>query len=138
MRVPARIFDALTLFVLFLAIGYGYLTGTSRSGIEWVGLTCLVLSFGLTVMLAAYFRFVDRRINTLPEDVEQAAVSDGAGELGFFSPGSFWPFLLASSIMITGYGAAFLSWWLIATGAVLIIVTACGLVFEYYWGQETH
>ena len=71
-------------------------------------------------------------------DPQEAEVSDGAGELGFFSPHSFWPFLLAFSIFIIGYGAAFWNWWVLIGGVVALIITASGLVFEYHWGREKH
>lgn len=138
MNINVKIFDGLLFFLVAIAVTYGTLTGLSRTGIEWAGFTPLVLSAGLCFLLSTYFRFVDRRIDTLPEDYEDAEVSDGAGELGFFSPHSLWPALLAGSIMVTAVGAAFLNWWVIVAGAVLIVVTACGLVFEYHWGAEKH
>ncbi|AWH95136.1 cytochrome c oxidase subunit 4 [Dietzia psychralcaliphila] len=138
MNATVRIFDGLVVFLAFLAIAYTYLTGTSRTGIEWVGSTALVLSAGLCLLIGGYLRFVARRINTLPEDYEEAEISDGAGELGFFSPHSFWPFFIAFSILIVGFGAAFWNWWVLLGGAVALIITACALVFEYHWGQEKH
>ncbi|MCT1640765.1 cytochrome c oxidase subunit 4, partial [Dietzia cinnamea] len=127
MSATVRIFDALFIFLAFLAIAYGYLTGTSRTGVEWVGTTALVLSAGLSLLIGGYLRFVARRISTLPEDYEEAEVSDGAGELGFFSPHSFWPFLLAFSVFVIGYGAAFWNWWVLIGGALGVIFCASGL-----------
>lgn len=138
MNATVRIFDGLVIFLAILAIAYTYLTGTSRTGIEWVGSTALVLSAGLCLLIGGYLRFVARRINTLPEDYEEAEISDGAGELGFFSPHSYWPFFIAFSILITGFGAAFWNWWVLLGGAVALIITACALVFEYHWGREKH
>ncbi|WP_314038838.1 cytochrome c oxidase subunit 4 [Dietzia sp. CH92] len=138
MSATVRIFDALFIFLAALAIAYGYLTGTSRTGVEWVGTTALVLSAGLSLLIGGYLRFVARRISTLPEDFEEAEVSDGAGELGFFSPHSFWPFLVAFAIFIIGYGAAFWNWWVLIGGAVALIIFVSGLVFEYHWGREKH
>ena len=138
MNVTKQIFDGLTVFLAVMAAVYIYLTGASRTGIEWAGGTGLVLAAGLCLLVGAYLRFVGKRINTLPEDYEAAEVSDGAGELGFFSPHSLWPAMMAGAILITGFGAAFWNWWVIIGGAVLLIVTICGLVFEYHWGQEKH
>ncbi|EYT64399.1 cytochrome C oxidase subunit IV [Dietzia sp. UCD-THP] len=138
MNATVRIFDGLVVFLAILAVAYTYLTGTSRTGIEWVGATSLVLSAGLCLLIGGYLRFVARRISTLPEDYEEAEISDGAGELGFFSPHSFWPFFVAASVMITGFGAAFWNWWVLLAGATALIITACALVFEYHWGREKH
>lgn len=138
MNATVRIFDALLIFFAVLAIGYAYLTGTSRTGVEWVGTTALVLSGGLSLLIGAYLRFVSRRINTLPEDYEEAEVSDGAGELGFFSPHSYWPILVAASVCFAGFGLAFWNWWMIIWGTSFLIITAAALVFEYHWGRERH
>ena len=138
MNATVRIFDGLVVFLAILAVAYTYLTGTSRTGIEWVGATALVLSAGLCLLIGGYLRFVARRISTLPEDYEEAEISDGAGELGFFSPHSFWPFFVAASVMITGFGAAFWNWWVLLAGATALIITDCALVFEYHWGREKH
>ncbi|KAA0917229.1 cytochrome c oxidase subunit 4 [Dietzia sp. ANT_WB102] len=138
MNATVRIFDALFIFLGVLGIGYAYLTGTSRTGVEWVGTTAFILSSGLALLIGGYLRFVARRISTLPEDFEEAEVSDGAGELGFFSPHSFWPVLVAFSVCIVGYGAAFWNWWVLIGGATSLIICASGLVFEYHWGREKH
>ena len=138
MNATVRIFDGLVVFLAILAIAYTYLTGTSRTGIEWVGSTSLVLSAGLCLLIGGYLRFVARRISTLPEDYEEAEISDGAGELGFFSPHSYWPFFIAFSILVIGFGAAFWNWWVLLGGATALIITACALVFEYHLGREKH
>ena len=138
MNATVRIFDALFIFLAVMGIAYAYLTGTSRTGVEWVGATAFVLSAGLSLLIGGYLRFVARRISTLPEDFEEAEVSDGAGELGFFSPHSYWPVLVAFSVFIIGYGAAFWNWWVLIGGAVALVITACGLVFEYHAGPEAH
>ena len=138
MNATVRIFDALFIFLAVMGIAYAYLTATSRTGVEWVGTTAFVLSAGLSLLIGGYLRFVARRISTLPEDYEEAEVSDGAGELGFFSPHSYWPVLVAFAIFIIGYGAAFWNWWVLIGGVVALIITASGLVFEYHWGREKH
>lgn len=138
MNATVRIFDGLVIFFAVLGTGYAYLTGTSRTGVEWVGSTAFVLSAGLCLLVGGYLRFVSRRISTLPEDYEEAEVSDGAGELGFFSPHSYWPFLMAFSILVLGFGAAFWNWWILIAGVLALIITASALVFEYHWGREKH
>lgn len=138
MNATVRMFDGLTIFLVVLGFGYAYLTGTSRTGVEWVGSTAFVLSGGLCLLIGGYLRFVSRRISTLPEDFEEAEVSDGAGELGFFSPQSYWPFFMAFSVLIVGYGVAFWNWWILIGGVITLIFTASALVFEYHWGREKH
>ncbi len=132
MRVESRIFELLTVFFIIVAIIYGIFSH------EPVGITALALSAGLTLIVGTYFRFVARRLALRPEDYGDAEVSDGAGELGFFSPGSFWPISLAAAAGVMALGIAFFAWWLIAVAAVLIVAMAGGLVFEYHLGPEKH
>ncbi|GAB2557774.1 cytochrome c oxidase subunit 4 [Nocardia sp. NPDC059240] len=138
MKVEARIFELITVFFVIVAVVYGYFTGRSRTGVEWAGTTAIVLSAGLALIVATYFRFVARRLDLRPEDYEEAEIVDGAGDLGFFSPGSFWPILLAGAGSITALGFAFFQYWLIAIGVICILAAAAGLVFEYHLGPEKH
>lgn len=138
MKIEAKIFEILTVFFLLVGIVYTLFTGLSRTGVEWAGVTAIALSVGLTLIIGTYFRFVARRLDTRPEDFDDAEVSDGAGDLGFFSPGSFWPILIAGAGAVTAIGFAFFLWWMIALGVLLILISAAGLVFEYHLGPEKH
>ncbi|MFR9753229.1 cytochrome c oxidase subunit 4 [Nocardia sp. 004] len=138
MKIEARIFELLTVFFVLISIVYGYFTGRSRTGIEWAGTTALVLTAGLSLIIATYFRFVARRIDLRPEDYEDAEIVDGAGDLGFFSPGSFWPITLAAAGSVAALGLAFFQFWLIGLGVVLVLIAVAGLVFEYHVGPEKH
>ncbi|MGN2640409.1 cytochrome c oxidase subunit 4 [Nocardia takedensis] len=138
MRIEARIFELLTVFFIIVAVVYGFFTGQSRTGVEWAGTTAIVLTAGLSLIIGTYFRFVARRLDLRPEDYEDAEIVDGAGDLGFFSPGSFWPILLAGAAAVTALGLAFFQFWLIGIGVVLVLAAAAGLVFEYYLGPEKH
>lgn len=132
MKVEARIFELLTVFFIIVAIIYAVF---SR---EPVGITAIALSAGLTLIVGTYFRFVARRLELRPEDYGDAEVSDGAGDLGFFSPGSYWPIGLAGSAALMAIAVAFFKPWLIAIAAVVVIAVAAGLVFEYHLGPEKH
>ena len=96
----------------------------------------LLLSFLLCAMCGGFFWFVSRRIDLRPEDRPDGEIADGAGEIGFFSPGSYWPFGMALAAAIAGLGLVFWQFWLLGLGLVLVIVTACGLLFEYYSGTR--
>ncbi|GAB4587574.1 cytochrome c oxidase subunit 4 [Nocardia sp. IFM 10818] len=138
MKVEARIFELITVFFVIVAVVYGYFTAQSRTGVEWAGTTAIVLSAGLSLIVATYFRFVARRLDLRPEDYEEAEIVDGAGDLGFFSPGSFWPITLAAAGSVTALGFAFFEPWLIGVGVICVLIAAGGLVFEYHLGPEKH
>jgi hypothetical protein len=139
MHIEARLFEFLTAFFALCSVVYGALTGIyAYGGIEWAGTTALVLTTGLSLIIGTFFRFVARRLDTRPEDYEDAEISDGAGELGFYSPSSWWPLLIALSASVTAVGVAMWLPWLIAAGVAFVLSTAAGLVFEYYTGPEKH
>ena len=130
MKVEALIFNIIALFCVVAAVVYGF---WSR---EPIGTTALVLSGGLTGLIGGFFWFVSRRIDARPEDRKDADIADGAGELGFFSPGSYWPFGLALSAALMGLALAFFYSWLILIAAAALLITIGGLLFEYYVGQN--
>jgi hypothetical protein len=129
-KVEALIFNIIGAFCVVAAIVYGV---WSR---EPIGTTALVLSAGLTLLIGGFFWFVSRRIDARPEDRKDAEIADGAGELGFFSPGSYWPFGLALSAGLMGLALAFWYSWLIIIAIVALLITIGGLLFEYYVGQN--
>ncbi len=132
MKVEALIFNLITVFCLVTGVVYGV---WSR---EPIGTTALVLSGGLCSLIGGFFWFVSRRIDARPEDRKDAEIADGAGELGFFSPGSYWPFGLALSAGLMGLALAFWYPWLVLIAGAALLITIGGLLFEYYVGQNAH
>ncbi len=137
MRIEARLFWILTGLFFFFAAGYGFWTWLDSGRVEVAGTTALVLTGGLSLIVASYFSFIARRIDPRPEDRLDADIAEGAGELGFFSPGSYWPFGIAFAAFLAGMGLAFTEWWLVATGLVAVLFTVGGLLFEYYTRGHT-
>ncbi|HEY6744271.1 MAG TPA: cytochrome c oxidase subunit 4 [Mycobacteriales bacterium] len=137
MRVETRLFGILAGLFFVFAAGYGLWTWLDSGKVEVIGLTALILSGGLGLILGSYFWFIARRIDPRPEDRTDADIAEGAGELGFFSPGSYWPVTLAGSAAITGFGIAFSQWWFVAGGIVAVLFAVGGLLFEYYTRGHT-
>lgn len=105
---------------------------------EWVGVVGLVLGFGLTIFLGVYFHFTSSRSDVLPEDWEEAEVTDKAGVLGFFSPNSIWPAAMSGAILVMGLGIAFWLAWLIVLGAVLLVYAGTMMNLQYGLPKEKH
>lgn len=125
MKIGYRLFLFLALFYAILTAIYAFFTT------EWVGIVAMALSSGLALIIGYYFWFINRRSGgVLPEDNLQGEISDGAGELGFFSPHSWWPLPVALSATAAGVGLI-IGWWLtlIAIGALLVSVL--GFVLQY-------
>ncbi|MGN6607318.1 MAG: cytochrome c oxidase subunit 4 [Jatrophihabitans sp.] len=136
MKTEARIFLLIAVFCFIAAAGYGIWTSLpnsfSNGKLEPVGVSSLILSGGLLGISGSFFWFVSRRIDARPEDRPDAEIAEAAGDLGFFSPGSYWPVGIAASATVTGLGLAFVQIWLALVGVALILFTVGGLLFEYY------
>jgi hypothetical protein len=132
MKVESRIFEICTAFFFVAAIVYTILTH------EAVGIAALFLTGGLSLIIGTYFRFVSRRLEERPEDNPEAEVSDGAGDVGFFSPGSYWPIALAGSAGLLAISMAFFLVWAIAISVVILLLAVAGLVFEYHIRPADH
>jgi hypothetical protein len=66
----------------------------------------------------------------IAEDNPDALISDGAGELGFYSPHSWWP--LAVGLAATAVGLSLIiGWWLVLICVGALIVAVMGFVLEY-------
>ncbi|HYH25412.1 MAG TPA: cytochrome c oxidase subunit 4 [Blastococcus sp.] len=130
MKVEALIFNLITVFCIVAAIVYGL---WSR---EPIGTTALALSGALTGLIGGFFWFISRRIDARPEDRKDAEIAEGAGELGFFPPASYWPFALALSAALMGLALAFFYSWLILIAGAALLITIGGLLFEFYVGQN--
>jgi hypothetical protein len=135
-KTEYKIFVGVAAFLFGAAIVYGFWTNGASGGVEWIGTVALVLSGVLCSMCGGFFWFVSRRIDLRPEDREDGEIAEGAGEIGFFSPGSYWPFGVALSATIAGLGLVFWMWWLIAAGLLLVIFSASSMIFEYYSGTR--
>lgn len=136
MKTEYRIFGGLATFLLVATIVYGLWTRGDTGTVEWGGTIALLLSFGLCFMCAWYFWIVSRRIEPRPEDRPDAEIAEGAGEVGFFSPGSYFPVGIAAAAAVTGFGVALWQWWLIAAGGVAIVLAVAGMLFEYQTGTR--
>jgi Cytochrome c oxidase subunit IV len=101
------------------------------------GTTALALSVGLAFLTGFYLLFTGRRLPPRPEDRPEAEIAEGTGELGFFSPHSWWPLITGMSAAVAALGAA-VGWWLFLIGMLFVLLSAIGFVFEYYRGQYAH
>ena len=125
MKFGYQLFLFLFFFYALVTVVYWQMTN------EPVGITALALSAGLALIIGYYFWFSNRRTGgLLPEDNLSAEIADGAGELGFFSPHSWWPLPVAASATAVGL-SLIIGWWLtlIAVGALLVSIL--GFVPEY-------
>jgi hypothetical protein len=127
MKLEGYLFTAYALFLLVVTPIYGWLSG------DWTGTTCLALSVGLAFMIGWYLLFTARRMEARPEDRPDAEISEGAGEVGFFPPHSWWPIAAAAAFTVTTLGLLFGNF-LLLIGFAALAFAAMGFLFEYYVG----
>jgi protein-S-isoprenylcysteine O-methyltransferase Ste14 len=104
---------------------------------EVTGTTALALSVALAFLTGFYLLFTGRRLPERPEDNADGEIEQGTGELGFFSPHSWWPLYVGLSAAIAALGVA-IGWWLFLIGLLALFLTVIGFVFEYYRGVWAH
>ena len=72
-----------------------------------------------------------------PRTTLEGEIEQGTGELGFFSPHSWWPLFVGRRPRPAALGAA-IGWWLFLIGMLAVVFTTIGFVFEYYHGEYAH
>src|ERR1700759_5651603 len=111
MKIEARIFLGVALFFWVAATAYPIWSNAGYGHVAAAGLGGVYLSGGLLGISGSFFWFISRRIDPRPEDRADAEIAEAAGELGFFSPGSYWPLGIAAAATVTGLGLAFGQVW---------------------------
>ena len=116
--------------VLFFVLGSVYWV---MSG-DVIGTSLLALTGGLAFLIAFYVLFTSKRVGALPEDNDYALISDADTDYGFFSPHSWWPFVIGASTFVFILGFVFARWMMVV-GLFALMMAIYGLVFEYYRGE---
>ena len=132
MKVEAWIFGISTAFFVVVSPAYWLIAG------DWTGTSALVMTTLLMAMVTLYLGFHASKMEPRPEDRHDADIAEGAGELGFFPPYSWWPLWCGASLAVITYGVALGAWWLFIIGVGLGSLALSGWVFEYYRGEHAH
>lgn len=136
MRTEFKVFAVVAGFLYVVGAWYAWWTHHS-SIFDWAGTIALLLAGTLAAICAGYFAFVARRIPPRPSDRQEAAIEDGAGALGWFSPSSYWPLGIGGSVAVLALGFACEQLWLAGVGLGSVLLTVAGLLFENYVGRRT-
>lgn len=137
MRANVILFWLLSAFFALAAVVYAIWTTLDGldAGPEWVG----IVAMGLAAVLSAFIAFYLGRVHAsqggpLPEDRLDANIDDGDPELGFFSPWSWWPIVLAGAAALAFLGLA-IGFWVSFIAIPLVLIGLVGWVYEYYRGN---
>ncbi len=132
MKTEAWLFVICSVFFVLVAPAYWFITydPTGTSALVMTALLCLLVTF--------YLGFHATRMEPRPEDRHDAEVADGAGELGFFPPYSWWPLWSAATLGVCVLAVAMGLWWMLIIGFALGALAMCGWIYEYYVGEHAH
>ena len=132
MKFGWKFFLGIAAFYAIVDFVYFRLSG------EIVGSLAILLSTLLALLLGFYFLVIDRRTDGfLPEDDLDGEIADRAGELGFFSPHSWWPLLVGFFMTLAGLGVL-LGWWLTIMAVAGLLVSIFGFVMQYQRDKTVH
>ena len=131
MKAESWIIVSLAIFCALVAPIYWWIT------YDWTGTTALVMTTLLCTLLGFYLIVVAKQIPARPEDRLDAEILEGAGELGFFPPYSWWPLYCSLAFSAIVLGVVF-GWWLFIIGVGIGLFTLIGWVYEYYRGVHAH
>ncbi|HEY3017070.1 MAG TPA: cytochrome c oxidase subunit 4 [Nocardioides sp.] len=131
MKAETWIFVITTIFFVLVTPAYWFISG------DHTGTSALTMSTLLTLMVSLYLGFHAARMDPRPEDRKDGEIADGAGELGFFPPYSWWPLWCGLTLAVCVLGVVF-GWWLFIIGVALGILALSGWVFEFYRGEHAH
>jgi len=132
MKFGWKLFLGIAAFYALVTVIYAELSK------EIIGSLALLLSTLLAILLGFYFYVIDRRTDGfLPEDNLEGEIADRAGELGFFSPHSWWPLLVGFFMTLAGLGVL-LGWWLTIMAVAGLLISIYGFVMEYQRDKSTH
>jgi hypothetical protein len=129
MRLESRTFYGLTIFFFLTTIVYWFLSEDPS------GTTILTLATLMSALLWFYLSFTSRHTSPRPEDSKTGDIAEGAREMGFFSPYSWWPLWMGLGVSLGMVGIA-VGWWLLYFAAPIAAIGVLGTVFEYYSGQH--
>jgi len=130
-KAESWIIVSIAIFCALVAPIYWWIT------YDPTGTTALVMTTLLCTLLGFYLIVVAKQIPARPEDRLDGNIVDGAGELGFFPPYSWWPLYCSLAFTAIVLGLVF-GWWLFIIGAGLGLFTLIGWIFEYYRGVHAH
>ena len=131
MKVEAYLFGITAAFFTVVTPAYWWIS------YDPTGTAALVMTTLLAWLITFYLGFHASKMEPRPEDRKDGEIHEGAGELGFFPPYSWWPLWCAAAAAVAVLGVIF-GWWLFIIGCGFLVIAVTGWIFEYYVGEHAH
>jgi hypothetical protein len=134
MKTNIGVLWILAIYFFVLAAVYTVWGIIDNGEVEWIGTITIGLSGILGSFIAFYLQVQLRNQGgVLPEDRLDADIDDGDPELGFYSPWSWWPFMLAAGAAIAMFGFS-VGIWVAFYAIPVVLIALVGWSYEYYRG----
>jgi hypothetical protein len=134
MKTNTVVFWVMAAYFFVLTAVYTVWAIIDTGVVEWIGTIAIGLSGILATFIAFYLQVqLANQGGVLPEDSVDADIDDGDPELGFYSPWSWWPVMLAAGAAIAMVGFA-VGIWVAFYVIPVVLIALVGWSYEYYRG----
>jgi hypothetical protein len=134
MKTSIAVLWVLAVYFFILTAVYTVWALIDTAEVEWIGTIGIGLSGVLAVFIAFYLQIqLKNQGGALPEDRLEADIDEGDPEIGFYSPWSWWPLLVASGAAIAFLGLA-VGFWVSLYAIPIVLISLVGWTYEYHRG----
>jgi hypothetical protein len=124
-------------YLTVATVGYVILSYLVFGHVEPIGTIVIGFTVLLSLLIAFFLYSGLSKDSVLPEDRLDGEIADDSGEVGFFSPWSWWPIALGLACAMLFLSLA-VGWWVTFIAVPLAIVAVLGFVYEYSRGAHAH
>jgi len=134
MKTNIAVLWVLAIYFFVLTAVYTTWSLIDAAEVEWIGSIAIGLSGVLALLIAYYLQVqLKNQGGVLPEDRLEADIDDGDPEIGFYSPWSWWPVMVAAGAAIAFLGLA-VGFWVSLYAIPVVLIALIGWSYEYYRG----
>lgn len=134
MKTNIAVLWVLAVYFFILTVVYVAWSLIDTNRLEWVGTIAIGLSGVLAVFIAFFLQIqLKNQGGVLPEDRLEADIDDGDPEIGFYSPWSWWPLMIAAGAGIVFLGLS-VGFWVSMYAIPIVLISLIGWSYEYYRG----
>ena len=134
MKTSIAVLWVLAVYFFILTAVYTVWSLIDTNEVEWIGSLAIGLSGVLSMFIAFYLQVqLKNQGGVLPEDRLEADIDEGDPEIGFYSPWSWWPLLIAAGTAVAFLGLA-VGFWVSLYAIPIVLISLIGWTYEYHRG----
>jgi hypothetical protein len=134
MKTSIAVLWVLAVYFFILTAVYTVWSLIDTNEVEWIGSVAIGLSGVLSMFIAFYLQIqLKNQGGVLPEDRLEADIDEGDPEIGFYSPWSWWPLVIAAGTAVAFLGLA-VGFWVSLYAIPIVLISLIGWTYEYHRG----